>query len=60
MYEPLSLKDLKINGADIMRILAIPPSKKVGEILNTLFEEIIDEPKKNTPEELEKRVKELA
>jgi tRNA nucleotidyltransferase/poly(A) polymerase len=60
MYEPLSLKDLKINGADIMRILDIPPSKKVGEILNTLFEEILDDPKKNTPEELEKRVKELA
>lgn len=60
MYEPLSLKDLKINGADIMRILSIPPSKKVGEILDALFEEILDEPKKNTPEELEKRVKELS
>ena len=60
MYEPLSLKDLKINGADIMRILVIPPSKKVGEILNTLFEEILDDPEKNTPEELEKRVRELA
>lgn len=60
MYEPLSLKDLKINGADIMRILSIPPSKKVGEILDTLFEEILDDPKKNTRDVLEKRVKELA
>lgn len=58
-YEPLSLKDLKIDGGDVMRILDIPPSKKVGEILNTLFEEILEEPKKNMKDELTKRVKEL-
>ena len=58
-YEPLSLKDLAIDGSDVMRILGINPSKKVGEILNILFEEILDEPKKNTKEELEKRVREL-
>lgn len=60
MYEPLSLKDLKIDGGEIMKILDIKPSKKVGEILNTLFEEILDDPKKNVPEFLEQRVKELA
>jgi putative nucleotidyltransferase with HDIG domain len=60
MYEPLSLKDMNINGAEIMQILEIPPSKKVGEILNTLFEEILDDSSKNTKEYLEKRVKELA
>jgi tRNA nucleotidyltransferase (CCA-adding enzyme) len=59
-YEPLSLKDLAIDGSDVMRILNIPPSNKVGIILNTLFEEILEDPKKNTKEELEKRVKELA
>lgn len=59
LYEPLSLKDLAIDGSDVMRILGIKPSKKVGEILNILFEEILDEPKKNTKEELEKRVREL-
>lgn len=58
-YEPLSLKDLAIDGSDVMRILDIKPSRRVGEILNTLFEEILDEPAKNTKEELEKRVKEL-
>lgn len=60
MYEPLSLKDLVIDGADIMKILNIKPGKKIGEILNTLFEEILDDPKKNTKEYLESRVKELA
>ena len=58
-YEPLSLKDLVVNGADVMRVLDIKPSKKVGEILNTLFEEILDDPKKNNKEYLEKRVSEL-
>lgn len=58
-YEPLSLKDLAINGQDIMKILDLKPSKKIGEILNTLFEEIIEDSSKNTKEYLEGRVKEL-
>lgn len=59
-YEPLSLKDLKINGQEIMTILDIPPSRKIGEILNTLFEEILDDSSRNNKEYLVKRVKELA
>ncbi len=59
-YEPLSLKDLKVSGADVMRVLAISPGRKVGEILNTLFEEVIEDSHKNDKEYLEKRVKELA
>jgi len=59
LYEPLSLKDMKIDGSKVMEILKIKPSRKVGEILNALFEEIIDDSSKNTPEYLEKRVKEL-
>jgi putative nucleotidyltransferase with HDIG domain len=58
-YEPLSLKDLNINGAEIMEILNITPSRKIGEILNTLFEEILDDSSKNTKEYLIARVKEL-
>ncbi len=60
LYEPLSLKDMVIDGAKVMEILAIPPSRKVGEILNALFEEILDDSSKNNIEYLEKRVKELA
>lgn len=58
-YEPLSLKDLVIDGSDVMRILGIPPSKKIGEILSILFEEILDDPGKNNKEYLEQRVGEL-
>ena len=58
-YEPLSLKDMNLNGADVMRILGLNPCRKIGEILNTLFEEIIEDSAKNTKEYLEGRVKEL-
>jgi len=59
-YEPLSLKDMVIDGSDVMRILKIKPGKKVGEILNTLFEEIIEDSSKNNKEYLEKRVGKLS
>ncbi len=53
-----SVKDLKINGNDIMKIKNIPPSPKVGEILNYLLEIVLENPEKNTPEELKKLVEE--
>lgn len=59
LYEPLSLKDMVVDGSDVMRILNIKPSKKIGEILNILFEEIIEDSSKNNKEYLEKRVFEL-
>ncbi len=59
LYEPLSLKDMVIDGSDVMRILNIKPSRKIGEILNTLFEEILDDSSRNTKEYLEKRIVEL-
>ncbi len=58
-YEPLSLKDLAVDGADVMRVLDIKPSKKIGEVLDALFEEILDDPSKNNKEYLEKRITEL-
>jgi len=54
-----SLKILKINGNDIIKILKIEPSSKIGAILNILLEEILDDPKKNTKKYLEKEAKEL-
>ncbi|MBP9702820.1 HDIG domain-containing protein [Candidatus Woesebacteria bacterium] len=59
LYEPLSLKDMAVDGGDVMRILDIKPSRKIGEILNTLFEEILDDSSRNTKEYLEKRIVEL-
>ncbi len=59
LYEPLSLKDMVVDGSDVMRILKIKPSRKIGEILNTLFEEIIEDSSRNNKEYLEKRIAEL-
>jgi hypothetical protein len=59
LYEPMSLKDLAIKGTDIMETLNIPPSRKVGDILNALFEEVIEDSSKNNKEYLLKRAAEL-
>jgi hypothetical protein len=47
-----SLRDLAIDGNDIMRDLGIPPGPEVGRILNALFERVLDEPALNTREKL--------
>jgi len=57
--DPISPKMLKVNGRDIMKILDISPSPKIGAILKVLLSEAIEDPAKNTKEYLEKRVKEL-
>lgn len=56
---PFSINDLAIDGNDIMKILDIKPSKKIGEILQKLFEEVDEDLSLNTKEYLEKRAKEL-
>ena len=58
-HDPISPKALKLNGTELMTLLAIPPSPRVGNILNILLQEVIEDPKKNTLEFLEKRAKEL-
>jgi poly(A) polymerase/tRNA nucleotidyltransferase (CCA-adding enzyme) len=59
LRDPISLKTLKINGEKIMEILKEKPGKKVGLILNALFEEVIDDGNKNTEEYLKERTLEL-
>lgn len=60
LYEPLSLKDLKVNGRDVMETLKIKPGPKVGQILNQLFEEILEDSSKNQRDYLLARIRELA
>lgn len=56
---PLSPKMLEINGEDVMENLKIEPGPKIGQILAALLEEVLDDPKLNTKEYLEKRMREL-
>lgn len=54
-----TVKDLAISGHDVMRILAIPPGPKIGDVLDALFEEVLDDPCKNNREYLERKVREI-
>lgn len=54
----LCLKELSITGKDLIMIGA-KPGPTLGEILNTLFDEVIDEPARNNREYLLKRAEEL-
>ena len=41
--QPFSVRDLEIDGHDVMQELGIQPGRKIGEILNKLFELVQDE-----------------
>lgn len=60
LRDPISVGMLKVDGAKIMALINEKPSPRVGYILHALLEEVLDDPKKNTNEYLEKRVGELA
>lgn len=60
MRAPLSVTALKIDGVKLMELLKIQPGPKIGHILNILFEEVLDEPEKNTAEYLEKTAVKLS
>lgn len=46
------LKDLALNGEDIINELKVPPGPLVGEILNKLLEKVILNPELNTRDQL--------
>jgi tRNA nucleotidyltransferase (CCA-adding enzyme) len=49
---PESTKILAINGHDVMQLLGIPPGPKVGKILNSMLEAVIDDPNLNNRKSL--------
>ena len=53
-----SLRDLKIDGNDLMTELGVPQGPAIGRILNALFERVTDEPALNTREALLELAKE--
>jgi len=59
MKDPVSVGMLKIDGNDIMKNLGEKPGPKIGFTLHALLEEVLDDPKLNTKEYLEKRAGEL-
>lgn len=57
--DPVSAKMLKINGKDIMDLLKIDPSPRIGQLLDVLLEEVLKDPENNNKQYLTKRLMEL-
>lgn len=57
--DPVSVKDLKINGTDLMQTISIPPSPKIGQILDCLLAEVLENPEENVSEKLLAKAAEL-
>jgi len=54
------LGDLAVDGKDVMRVGGLEPGPQVGEILETLLDEVLEDPALNERSILEKRIEELA
>ena len=50
---------MAVNGDEVMESLGIKASQRVGAIIDALFEEVLDDPSRNTKEYLVERMKEL-
>ncbi|HEX7078660.1 MAG TPA: HD domain-containing protein [Candidatus Eisenbacteria bacterium] len=56
--EALTVRDLKVDGADVMRELGVPPGPKVGGVLDRLLEAVLEDPRLNDREKLLTRIRE--
>ncbi len=57
---PWNIQDLAITGNDIISELALPPSPRIGKILDMLFKECVAHPGMNNIAALKKRAQEAA
>ena len=59
LHQPMEIRDLAINGHDLMRELGMQPGPELGRVLNELFELVLDDPQLNQKEILLEKAKEL-
>ena len=55
---PFSLKDIALNGGDLMTMFNLEPGPEIGKILDYLMEKVLDDPNTNSKEQLELYAKE--
>ena len=55
LQDPVSLKMLKTDGKRIMSVTQETPGHKVGYVLHALFDEVLEDPSKNTEAYLDKQ-----
>lgn len=52
LNQPMDVRDLAINGSDLMQTFQLQPGPIIGTILHDLFERVLDNPELNNREEL--------
>lgn len=57
--DPLSTKELALNGRDLMAALSMPPGRQVGELLERLLDAALDDPSLNERGRLLERARAL-
>ncbi len=57
--DPISVKELKVSGTDLMKELSLKPGPKIGAILDVLLGEVIEDASLNERKKLLARAKEL-
>ena len=57
--DPISVKMLKTDGNDLMKLLRIEPGPRLGLLLNALLAEVLENPKLNKKEKLSKLAQEF-
>jgi len=59
LFEPMEINDMVVNGLDVMKVLNVTPGPIIGKVLKELFEEVLEDTKKNNREYLLTRIAEL-
>lgn len=58
--DPIDTRMLEIDGNRVIELIDLKPGPQIGYIMQTLLNEILDDPTRNNAEYLEGRVKEMA
>jgi len=56
---PLTVKDLALDGRAVQALLGLPPSRRIGVLLEALLARVLEVPSLNTPESLRDLLPEL-
>ncbi|KKT42526.1 MAG: tRNA adenylyl-/cytidylyl-transferase [Candidatus Collierbacteria bacterium GW2011_GWD2_45_10] len=59
LFEPMEINDMVVNGMDVMEVLKVSPGPIIGKVLKELFDEVLEDTKKNSREYLLTRISEL-
>jgi tRNA nucleotidyltransferase (CCA-adding enzyme) len=57
--DPLEVGDLALTGKELMDALAMPPGPAVGRILGMLLQQVLDDPSRNTKDQLKQAAQAL-